>query len=424
MTSHADNPAPSRRRFLGSAALAGAGLVAAGAARGQTPKPDPLITDVQDWNRYLGEGVDKHPYGSPSRFEKNVVRRDVPWLTASPESSVNFTPLHDLDGIITPSGLCFERHHAGIADIDPASHRLMIHGLVDKPLVFTMEDIRRMPRENRVYFLECAANSGMEWRGAQLNGCQFTHGMVHNVMYTGVPLKAILAEAGLKPRAKWLMLEGADAAGMNRSLPLEKALDDVLIAFAMNGEALRPEQGYPLRAVIPGWEGNLWVKWLRRVEVGDMPWMAREETSKYTDLLADGRSRRFTFIMDAKSVVTNPSPQAPLKAKGRNVLSGLAWSGRGTIKRVDVTLDGGKNWQEARIDGLVLDKSLTRFYVDFDWNGGDLLVQSRAMDSTGYVQPTKEELRKVRGANSIYHNNGIQTWHVKPNGETENVEIS
>ncbi|MGO4171196.1 sulfite dehydrogenase [Bosea sp. TAF32] len=424
MTSHADNPAPSRRGFLGGAALAGAGLATAGVARAETAKPDPLITEVQDWNRYLGEGVDKHPYGSPSRFEKNVIRRDVPWLTASPESSVNFTPLHDLDGIITPSGLCFERHHAGIADIDPANHRLMIHGLVDKPLVFTMEDIKRMPRENRVHFLECAANSGMEWRGSQLNGCQFTHGMVHNVMYTGVPLKVILAEAGLKPSAKWLMLEGADAAGMNRSLPLEKALDDVLVAFAMNGEALRPEQGYPLRAVIPGWEGNLWVKWLRRIEVGDMPWMAREETSKYTDLLADGRSRRFTFIMDAKSVVTNPSPQAPLKARGRNVLSGLAWSGRGTVKRVDVTLDGGKNWQQARIDGPVLDKSLTRFYVDFDWNGGELLVQSRAMDSTGYVQPTKEELRKIRGANSIYHNNGIQTWHVKPNGETENVEIS
>jgi sulfane dehydrogenase subunit SoxC len=424
MTSHRDDPAPSRRRFLGGAALAGAGLVTAGSARAETGKPDPLITDVQDWNRYLGEGVDKHPYGVPSRYEKNVIRRDVPWLTASPESSVNFTPLHDLDGIITPSGLCFERHHGGIADIDPANHRLMIHGLVEKPLVFTMEDIKRMPRENRVYFLECAANSGMEWRGSQLNGCQFTHGMVHNVMYTGVPLRAILAEAGLKPKAKWLMLEGADSSGMNRSLPLEKALDDVLIAFAMNGEALRPEQGYPLRAVIPGWEGNLWVKWLRRIEVGDMPWMAREETSKYTDLLADGRSRRFTFFMDAKSVVTNPSPQAPLKHKGRNVLSGLAWSGRGTIKRVDVTLDGGKNWQSARIDGPVLDKSLTRFYVDFDWNGGELLVQSRAMDSTGYVQPTKEELRKIRGANSIYHNNGIQTWHVKPNGETENVEIS
>jgi sulfane dehydrogenase subunit SoxC len=264
----------------------------------------------------------------------------------------------------------------------------------------------------------------MEWRGAQLNGCQFTHGMVHNVMYTGVPLKVLLAEAGVKPNAKWLMLEGADSSGMNRSLPLEKALDDVLIAFAMNGEALRPEQGYPLRAVIPGWEGNLWVKWLRRIEVGDQPWQAREETSKYTDLLADGRSRRFTFFMDAKSVVTNPSPQAPLKQKGRNVLSGLAWSGRGTISRVDVTLDGGKNWQHARIDGPVLDKSLTRFYVDFDWAGQDLLIQSRAMDSTGYLQPTKQALRKIRGTNSIYHNNGIQTWHVLPSGEIENVEVA
>lgn len=423
MTSPAKPDALSRRRFLGGAAVAGAGLAGAGSARAEAAKPDPLITEVQDWSRYLGEGVDKRPYGTPSRFEKNVIRRDVSWLTASPESSVNFTPLHELDGIITPSGLCFERHHGGIADIDPANHRLMIHGLVDKPLVFTMEDIKRMPRQNRIHFLECAANSGMEWRGAQLNGCQFTHGMVHNVMYTGVPLKVLLAEAGVKANAKWLLLEGADSSGMNRSLPIEKALDDVLIAFAMNGEALRPEQGYPLRAVIPGWEGNLWVKWLRRIEVGDQPWQAREETSKYTDLLADGRSRRFTFFMDAKSVVTNPSPQAPLKQKGRNVLSGLAWSGRGTIKRVDVTLDGGKNWQHARIDGPVLDKSLTRFYVDFDWNGQDLLIQSRAMDSTGYLQPTKEELRKIRGTNSIYHNNGIQTWHVKANGETENVEI-
>lgn len=423
MTSPAKPDALSRRRFLGGAAVAGAGLAGTGLAHAEAGKPDPLITEVQDWSRYLGEGVDKRPYGTPSRFEKNVIRRDVSWLTASPESSVNFTPLHELDGIITPSGLCFERHHGGIADIDPANHRLMIHGLVDKPLVFTMEDIKRMPRQNRIHFLECAANSGMEWRGAQLNGCQFTHGMVHNVMYTGVPLKVLLAEAGVKANAKWLMLEGADSSGMNRSLPLEKALDDTLIAFAMNGEALRPEQGYPLRAVIPGWEGNLWVKWLRRIEVGDQPWQAREETSKYTDLLADGRSRRFTFFMDAKSVVTNPSPQAPLKQKGRNVLSGLAWSGRGTIKRVDVTLDGGKNWQHARIDGPVLDKSLTRFYVDFDWTGQDLLIQSRAMDSTGYLQPTKEELRKIRGTNSIYHNNGIQTWHVKANGETENVEI-
>ncbi len=414
----------SRRKFLGAASLAGAG-VALGAKPAMTEgaKPDPLITEVQDWNRYLGDGVQKTPYGMPSKFEKSVIRRDVSWLTASPESSVNFTPLHELDGIITPSGLCFERHHSGVAEINPADHRLMINGLVDKPLVFTMDDIKRMPRVNKIYFLECAANSGMEWRGAQLNGCQFTHGMVHNVMYTGVTLKTVLDEAGLKPNAKWLMLEGADAAAMNRSLPVEKALNDCLLAFGMNGEALRPEQGYPLRAVIPGWEGNLWVKWIRRIEAGDQPWQTREETSKYTDLLADGRSRKHTFIMDAKSVVTNPSPQAPLKHKGRNVLSGLAWSGRGTIKRVDVTMDGGRNWQTARIDGPVLEKSLVRFYVDFDWNGQELMIQSRAMDSTGYVQPTKDELRKVRGVNSIYHNNGIQTWLVRSTGETENVEI-
>jgi sulfane dehydrogenase subunit SoxC len=414
-----------RRRFLSVAGLAGAGVAMSSLpAVAEGAKPDPLITEVQDWERYLGDGVDKRPYGVPSKFEKNVIRRDVSWLTASPESSVNFTPLHALDGIITPSGLCFERHHGGVAEINPDDHRLMINGLVERPLVFTMDDIRRMPRVNKIHFLECAANSGMEWRGAQLNGCQFTHGMVHNVMYTGVRLRTLLDEAGLKPNVKWLMLEGADSAGMNRSLPIEKALDDVLIAFAMNGEALRPEQGYPLRAVIPGWEGNLWVKWLRRIEAGDKPWATREETSKYTDLLADGRSRKHTFIMDAKSVVTNPSPQAPLKYKGRNVLSGFAWSGRGTVERVDVTIDGGRNWQTARIDGPVLDKSLVRFYVDLDWDGREMMIQSRAMDSTGYVQPTKAELRKVRGVNSIYHNNGIQTWLVHKSGETENVEIA
>lgn len=425
------SPRPSRRSFM-AAGLGGA--VALGAAvppatAGDLQKtavgnPKNLPPNVPEWSKVLGDGVAAHPYGTPSKYEAHVVRRDVEWLTASRESSVNFTPLHELDGIITPNGLCFERHHAGAADINPVDHRLMIHGLVDKPLLFTMDDLKRFPRYNRIHFLECAANSGMEWRGAQLNGCQFTHGMVHNVMYTGVLLKDVLNEAGLKPKAKWLLLEGGDASGMNRSLPIEKALKDVMLAFKMNGEALRREQGYPLRAVIPGWEGNLWVKWLRRIEIGDEPWQAREETSKYTDLLADGRSRRFTFFMDAKSVITNPSPQAPLRYRGRNVLTGLAWSGRGTIKRVDVSLDGGRNWQHARIDGPVLDASLTRFYVDFEWSGKDLLIQSRAHDSTGYVQPTKSELRAIRGVNSIYHNNGIQTWHVQPNGEVENVEIA
>lgn len=412
-----------RRGFLGL----GAGALAAGAipAAQASSKPDPLITEVQDWARHLGDGVVSRPYGHPSEFEKHVIRRDVEWLTVSRQSSVSFTPLHELDGIITPSGLCFERHHGGIAEIEPTKHRLMIHGLVDRQMVFTMADLKRFSgRTSRIYFLECAANSGMEWRGAQLNGCQFTHGMVHNVMYTGLPLRRLLEECGVKTSGKWLLAEGGDASLMTRSIPLDKALKDCMVVWAMNGEALRPEQGYPLRLVVPGWEGNMWIKWLRRLEIGDEPWHHREETSKYTDLLADGRSRRFTWYMDAKSVVTNPSPQAPLRQKGPNVLTGLAWSGRGSIKRVDVTLDGGRNWRTARLDGPVLPMSLTRFYLDFDWNGRELLVQSRAMDSTGYVQPTKAELREVRGTNSIYHNNGIQTWLVHGNGETENVEIS
>ena len=220
----------------------------------------------------LGEGVAVRPYGKRAKYEEHIKRRDVSWLTASPQSSVSFTPLHEIDGIITPNGLCFERHHAGIAEVNPADYRLMLHGLVDKPLIFTLDDIKRMPRVNRAYFCECAANSGMEWRGAQLNGAQYTHGMVHCVMYTGVPLKVLLNEAGLKPKAKWLLLEGGDAAAMTRSLPLEKALDDALVAYRMNGEMLYPENGYPVRMVLPGWEANMWVKWLRRIEVGDQPW--------------------------------------------------------------------------------------------------------------------------------------------------------
>jgi sulfane dehydrogenase subunit SoxC len=415
---------PSRRTLL-RAGLATGAAAAFGRSASAAGNPDNQPPNVPEWSHYLGDGVAVRPYGKPSKHEAGVVRRDVQWLTASRESSVSFTPLHALDGPITPNGLLFERHHAGIAEVDPADYRLMLHGLVDKPLIFTLDDLKRMPRVNRPYFCECAANSGMEWRGAQLNGCQYTHGMVHCVMYTGVPLKVLLDEAGLKPSAKWLLLEGGDAAAMTRSLPLAKALDDVLIAYRMNGEMLYPENGYPARAVVPGWEANMWVKWIRRIEVGDEPWHTREETSKYTDLLADGVARRFTYVMDAKSVITNPSPQAPLHHKsGFTVLSGLAWSGRGKIERVDVSLDGGRNWRRARLDGPIGDKALTRFYCELDWDGRELLLQSRAMDATGYVQPSKADLRKVRGVNSIYHNNGIQTWLVRKDGEVENVEVS
>lgn len=416
----------SRRAFLKASIAGGATALSGNALAGpQSGNPANQPPNVPDWTRSLGDGVAVRPYGKPSKFEANVIRRDVEWLTASRESSVSFTPIHALDGVITPNGLGFERHHSGIAEIDPADYRLIVHGLVEKPLIFTLDDLKRMPRVNRAHFCECAANSGMEWRGAQLNGCQYTHGMVHCVMYTGVTLKTLLDEAGLKSKAKWLLLEGGDAAAMTRSLPLQKALDDAIVAYRMNGEMLYPEHGYPARVVLPGWEANMWVKWLRRIEVGDEPWHHREETSKYTDLLENGKARRFTFVMDAKSVITSPSPQAPVNHKsGLTVLSGIAWSGRGKISRVDVSLDGGRNWRNARIDGPVFDKAITRFYYEFDWDGSELLLQSRAMDETGYVQPTKDALRKIRGVNSIYHNNGIQTWHLHKNGEVENVEIT
>jgi sulfane dehydrogenase subunit SoxC len=419
MTNPNNKKDATRRGFLAGAA----GLAAAGATGASADNAQNLPPNVPGWTRQLGDGVGVRAYGNPSKYEKDVIRRTVPWLTATPESSVSFTPLHQLDGIITPNGLCFERHHGGIAEIDPADHRLMVHGLVEKPLLFTLEDLKRLPRINRIYFLECAANSGMEWRGAQLNGCQYTHGMVHCVQYTGVSLRLLLEQAGIKPGAKWIMAEGGDAAAMNRSIPLSKALDDCMVAYRMNGEMLRPEQGYPARLVVPGWEGNVWVKWLRRLKVGDQPWFTREETAKYTDLLENGKARQFTFVMDAKSVITSPSPQAPVRQKGFNIITGLAWSGRGKVSRVDVSLDGGRNWRTARIDGPNLDKACVRFYYEFDWTGEELLLQSRVMDETGYVQPGKDALRKIRGVNSIYHNNGIQTWALRANGEVENVEI-
>ena len=413
----------SRRAFLrGSAAMA-AGAVAAGSAKAASP--DPLITEVQPWASGLGEGVDVTPYGLPIEFEEDVIRRNVEWLTADTISSINFTPIHALDGTITPQGCAFERHHSGAIELAKSDYRLMINGMVDTPLVFTYADLERFPRENHVYFCECAANTGMEWAGAQLNGAQFTHGMIHNMEYTGVPLRTLLEEAGYSTEGKWIYVEGADASSNGRSIPMEKALDDVLVAFKANGEALRKEHGYPVRLVVPGWEGNLWIKWLRRIEVMDGPVESREETSKYTDTLADGTSRKWTWAMDAKSVVTSPSPQSPIThGTGPLVITGLAWSGRGAIARVDVSKDGGKTWETARLAKSGEKMALTRFYLDTEWDGSEMLLQSRAMDDTGYVQPTKAQLREVRGENSIYHNNCIQTWWVRETGEAENVEVS
>lgn len=412
----------SRRAFLKGAALTGVSL-AAGKASAATP--DPLITEVQPWASGFGDGVDAAPYGAPIEFEGDVIRRNVEWLTADTISSINFTPIHALDGTITPQGCAFERHHSGAIELKKDDYRLMINGMVDKPLVFSYADLERFPRENHVYFCECAANTGMEWAGAQLNGAQFTHGMIHNMEYTGVPLRTLLEEAGYDTAGKWVYVEGADASSNGRSIPMEKALDDVLVAFKANGEALRKEHGYPVRLVVPGWEGNMWIKWIRRIEVTDAPVESREETSKYTDVLENGIARKWTWEMDAKSVVTSPSPQSPIThGNGPLVITGLAWSGRGAIKRVDVSKDGGKTWETARLAKPGEKMALTRFYLDTNWDGEEMMLQSRAMDDTGYVQPTKTQLREVRGLNSIYHNNCIQTWLVRSNGEAENVEVS
>ena len=363
-----------RRSFLGlGAALTGS--LALGAKPGNTePAPASPPADAP-WSQSIGPGVVDRPYGRPADPEASVIRRNVPWLSAGTESSISFSPLQSLHGIITPNGLFFERYHAGRPDVDPDQHRLMIHGLVDRPLVFAMKDIVRFPSVSHIHFIECPANGGMEWRAAQINSLQFNHGMISCAEWTGVRLSTLLDEVGLKKEAKWAMVEGADGAHMNRSLPLNKCLDDCLVVYAQNGEALRPEQGYPLRLLVPGWEGNVSIKWLRRIKLGDRPWYSREETSKYTDLMPEGTSRGFTWLIEAKSVITFPCPEKPLAGPGLYEIRGLAWTGNGKIRRVDVSTDGGVNWQSARLHEPVLSKALTKFTLPWRWDGQPALLE-------------------------------------------------
>ncbi len=407
------------RRVMFRAGMA-AGMVAlAGRARAEDPAPpadDP-------WSQTPGPGVVSRVYGHPSHFEKDVIRRNVPFLTATPQSSVSFTPLQSQQGIITASGLFFERYHAGRPTVDPAKHRLMIHGMVEQPRLYAMRDIERFPSISRIHFIECPANGGMEWRAAQLNSLQFTHGMIGCADWTGVKVSTILEEVGIKPEGKWALVEGADGAHMARSIPVSKLLDDCMLVYGQNGEALRPEQGYPLRLLVPGWQGNVNVKWIRRIQIGDQPWFTREETSKYTELMPDGKARGFTWKLYAKSVITFPCPEMPVNTPGLYEIRGFAWSGLGRIKAVDVSIDGGVNWTRARLDGLVLPKAMTRFTLPWRWDGKPALLQSRAIDETGFVQPTITELRAARGVNAIYNNNSIQTWQVKENGSVFDVQL-
>jgi sulfane dehydrogenase subunit SoxC len=413
--SHDDDGLPARRRFLaGGAAAAGALVGALAPGRGRAAEAGP--PDIPEGMKVPGADVGSQTYGTPSRFESGVIR-NVPKRLKQYLSASSRTPLQDLDGIITPNGLFYERHHGGVPDIDPARHRLMIHGLVETPLILTMDDIRRFPSESHIHFLECSGNPGFE----ALNGRTASDlvGLVGCAEWTGVRLATVLREAGLKPEARWVVAEGADAAALTRSLPIEKCLDDALLVYSQNGERLRPQQGYPLRVLLPGFEGNMSVKWLRRLNVTAEPAYSREETAKYTDSMPDGTARQFTFVMEAKSIITRPSGTQRIAA-GFNEITGVAWSGRGLIRAVEVSVDDGRTWQAAALQAPVLTRALTRFRLPWTWDGHPTVIMSRAIDETGYVQPSFAALTAVRGLKSFYHNNAIVPWRVAASGEVTN----
>jgi sulfane dehydrogenase subunit SoxC len=411
-----------RRQFLRRSFAGAAAAVSAPLAFAQS-QGDDMILKPRPWATSLGQPVAARPYGQPSEHESNLQRRQSPGLTRVAGSSVAFTPLQGLFGIITPNGLHFERHHQGWHDIDPAQHRLMLNGMVRAPRVYTMDDLMRLPSVSRMHFIECGANTGMEWGNVAVPTVQYTHGMLSCCEFTGVPLSVLLEDCGADlKRGKYLLAEGGDGSSMTRTIPLAMA-DEIIVAWAMNGEMLRPENGYPLRLVVPGVQGVSWVKWLRRLEVGDQPWNTKDETVHYVDMMPNGIHRQYTSIQECKSVITTPSGGQTLIGKGFYNISGLAWSGRGKIKRVDVSVDGGRNWRSARLEGPILSKCLTRFNMDWTWDGSPAILQSRAIDETGYVQPRIAELRAVRGSRSIYHNNAIQSWRISQDGGVDNVQV-
>lgn len=415
-----------RNAFAAAAAGAAAPSLMAQANPVGADGGDPNILNLPAHTKGLGQPVVTDGYGKPSKYEGNVQRRQSPGLTQTTQASVSFAPLQSLFGIVTPSGLHFERHHQGWWDIDPSKHRLMINGMVKTPKVFTMDELMRLPAVSRFHFIECGANTGMEWGNVAVPTAQYTHGMLSCSEFTGVPLITLLEMAGADLKAgKFVLAEGADGSSMTRTIPMSLITSgEVLVAYGQNGEMLRPENGYPLRLVVPGVQGVSWVKYLRRLEVGDKPWDTKDEAVHYVDLMPDGLHRQYTSIQECKSVITTPSGGQVLLDKGFYNITGLAWSGKGKVKRVDVSVDGGRNWRTARLETPVLDKCLTRFNIDWVWDGKPTIVQSRAMDDTGYVQPSYQQSRAARGTRSIYHNNSIQSWLVQESGEVKNVQLS
>jgi sulfane dehydrogenase subunit SoxC len=410
----AGNGILNRRLFLEGTLAAGAATVGASAATAQ-----PLA--IEPWMKTPGAGFEA--YGQPSKFESKVTRLIPPPANPATQGvGTARTPLHLLDGIITPSGLHFERSHSGIPNIDPDRHRVVIHGLVKRPLVFTLEALSRYPMESRIAFVECAGNSGaLNAPKAAPLGMAAIHGLLGCQEWTGVKLSTLLDEAGVDPSARWIVAEGADSCAMSRSIPLGKAMDDTLVCLYQNGERIRPSNGYPVRLLVPGFEGNLNIKWLRRIKVTTAPVMAKDETSKYTIVLKDEKSWQFVFPMEVKSLITRPAPGIALNSPGFHEISGLAWSGNGAIKQVDVSADGGKSWAPAALTGPNLPKAPVRFRAPWQWNGGPAVLQSRATDDTGMVQPTREQFANDRGLRGVYHYNAIASWAIDAKGEASNV---
>jgi sulfane dehydrogenase subunit SoxC len=398
-----------RREFLaGSAALLAIGTSAALFGTAQAAASDSAVDPMRM------PGAAPRPYGHRSPF-------DTPVRAAG--GAVSLTPLHALYGIVTPSSLHFERHHNGVPAIDPARHRLLIHGLVERPLIFTLDELTRLPSASRLAFIECAGNSHDGWGAARDATVQELHGLTSTSEWTGVRLSTLLDVVGKRRDATWMLAEGGDAAGLERSVPLtDEVLNDALVCYGQNGEALRPEQGFPLRLLLPGFEGNINVKWLRRLKLAAGPVMTRWETSKYTDLMPDGTAYQFSLVMEAKSVITSPSGRQTIRP-GFHEIQGLAWSGRGRIIAVEVSVDAGRSWRAAQLQEPVLPKCHTRFRFPWRWDGQETVIQSRCVDETGYIQPSREALIKVRGTRSNYHYNGIHSWTIGRDGMVQHIHV-
>jgi sulfane dehydrogenase subunit SoxC len=401
-----------RRAFLGATLATGAVSMA---------RPTAAASDPEPWRYTPGAAFSN--YGEPSVHERDVIRW-VSATTGAPTNGISWCPLQDLDGIITPNGLHYERHHNGVPDIDPAAHRLVIHGEVQQALTFSIDALLRYPRESRIWVIECGGNSNAGWRRKPIQtAVGYFHGLVSCSEWTGVPLGLLLDEVGVKPDAAWAIAEGADAFGMTVSVPLAKLHHDALLALFQNGERIRPEQGYPVRLVVPGCEGVLNVKWLRTLKIARDPVMARNETSRYTELQPSGKARMFTFAMAVKSVITAPSAGMRLENPGYYEISGLAWSGRGRITRVEVSADGGETWAEAALNEPVLPCCFTRFRIPWQWDGGVAVLQSRASDEAGEVQPARADLLAARGRHGYFHYNAIVSWAVDPQGAVEHTYV-